>query len=73
MGVCIYNCRRKRIPVGNGSYKKEYLIFIVRVYRVAWMDESSMLLVGPGSAFGGNKLSFFWCFFFLGGGGQDNT
>ena len=33
------------------------------------MDESSMLLVGPGSAFGGNKLSFFWCFFFFGGGG----
>ena len=32
------------------------------------MDESSMVLVGPGSAFGGNKLSFFWCFFFGGGG-----
>ena len=51
-GVCIYDCNRKRIPVGNGSYKKN-----IRVYRGAGMKESSMmLLVGPGSAFGGNEF-----------------
>ena len=53
-GVCIYNCWRKRIPVGNGSYKKRILI---RVYSGPWMDECKlMLLTGPGSAFGGNEF-----------------
>ena len=64
-GVYIYNCRRKRIPVGNGSHKKRILI---RVYSGPWIDECKlMLLAGPGSAFGGNEFGG------VGGGGGEGT
>ena len=35
-GICIYDWRRERIPVGNSSYKRGVLI---RVYRGAWLDK----------------------------------
>ena len=34
LGVCVYDCRRKRIPVGNTWNKKRIL---VTVYRGVWM------------------------------------
>ena len=52
LGVCVYDCRRKRIPVGNTWNKKRIL---VTVYRGVWMNERSMMLAGPGSAFGGTS------------------
>ena len=61
LGVCVYDCGRKRIPVGNSWNKKRIL---VTVYRGVWMNECSMMLAGPGSAFGGTSS---------GGGGRDDN